>query len=249
MKMRSSSARYSKFLRNILDIAFPPECVICGYDLLPESSENWICRDCEAGLPASEAFCERCSAPVGPLLNTSKGCRHCRRDRFAFQAVIAAAEYRDQLREGVLKAKHRGGIATAVWLADLIWERRAADLRQFAADFVVPIPQHWAKRIIKSHNPPELMARRLASRLKVRFHRHILTKTRRTPAQASLIPSMRRANLRNAFISTRPLEGCRVLLVDDVLTTGTTADQATRALREAGAAAVVVAVAARGIGV
>lgn len=152
------------------------------------------------------------------------------------------------MRAAVLAAKRAGGEPAARWLADQIWERRGQDLAALGIDLVVPVPQHWTRRLLSPHNTAELIARRLASRLKVRFSRHILAKTRRTPGQTTLSPSARRQNLRGVFLSARHLDGRRVLLVDDVLTTGTTAHQATGALLDAGAEAVWVAAAARGIG-
>lgn len=237
------------FLRYVLDAAFPLECVTCHRSLPSTGHSMRICSECEAGFPQPQPMCGRCSAPVGPYLDASTGCRYCRNDRFAFDRIIAIGEYRDKLREGVLKAKRPGGTVASAWLADLLWDRRGSELQEFGADFVIPVPQHWLKRISRSHSTPELTSRRISSRLKVPFHRHILVKTRRSAAQTSLPPSKRRANLRNAFLSTRRLDGHRILLVDDVLTTGTTANQAARVLRDAGAAAIVVAVAARGIGV
>lgn len=241
--------RTSRFLQSLLDAAFPVACVTCLHSLPPSNGADRICADCAADLPQPQAVCGRCSAPVGPYLDASRGCRYCRNDRFAFDKIIAIGEYRDKLREGVLKAKSGGGAVASVWLADLLWNRRGPELQEFRADFVIPVPQHWLRRVTRPHSTPELMGRRLSRRLKVPFHRHILVKTRRTPAQTSLPPSKRRANLRNAFRSTRRLDGHRIVLVDDVLTTGTTANQAARVLRDAGAAAIVVAVAARGIGV
>ncbi|MBA3316099.1 MAG: ComF family protein [Planctomycetaceae bacterium] len=232
-----------------LDLLLPENCPLCGCDLAIADGNTVGCAHCLARVPAVERFCARCSAPVGPHLNTVKGCGHCRNDRFAFDGVVAAAEYRDIMRDAVLAAKRAGGAATAGWLADRLWERRSSELLKLRIDLVVPVPQHWLRRVVAPHNSAELIARRLATRLKTRSDRHILVKRRRTPRQAGLIPSARRKNLRSAFIATRPLHGSRVLLVDDVLTTGTTADRAARALRDAGAEHVSVAVAARGIGV
>ncbi|MCH7988719.1 MAG: ComF family protein, partial [Planctomycetes bacterium] len=115
---------------------------------------------------------------------------------------------------------------------------------------VVPIPQYWTRRFQRSHNPAETQGRVLAHRLQVEFHTHILTKVRMTPVQSSLTASQRRTNLRGAFRVRRAseLKGRSVLLVDDVFTTGTTANEASKVLRTAGAERVVVAVSARGLG-
>jgi len=233
----------------VRDLILPESCPICGIDLQVKAGIAVPCAACLAKLPAVTRYCLRCSAPVGPHVETAKGCRHCRRDRFAFDGVFAAMEYRDIMRDAVLAAKRRGGEPVAAWLCDRLWDRRSAELQELGISLVVPLPQHWMRRALAPHNSAELIARCLAKRLKVRCDAHILIKTRRTPRQAFLTPSARRTNLRSAFIASRPLHGCRILLVDDVLTTGTTADRAVRALREAGAAQVWVAVAARGIGV
>lgn len=233
----------------VRDLILPESCPFCGVDLRFEAGAALPCAACLAKLPAVERYCMRCSAPVGPHVETSKGCRHCRTDRFRFDGVFAAAEYRDIMRDAVLSAKRRGGEPAAGWLCDRLWDRRSAELQQLEITLVVPVPQHCMRRVLAPHNSAELIARRLAKRLKVRCNPYILIKTRRTPRQAFLTPSARRTNLKSsAFIATRPLHGCRVLLVDDVLTTGTTADRAARALFEAGAEKVWVAVAARGIG-
>jgi predicted amidophosphoribosyltransferase len=152
------------------------------------------------------------------------------------------------MRDAVLAAKRPRGEPVAAWLCDRLWEKRSAELQQLDVSLIVPIPQHWWRRLLAPHNSAELIGRCLAKRLKVRCDTHILIKTRHTARQALLTPSARRTNLRSAFIASRPLHGCRVLLVDGVLTTGTTAGRAARALREAGAETVWVAVAARGIG-
>lgn len=233
---------------SVRDLVLPEACPFCGIDLHIEAGQPTPCAACLEKLPLVERYCLRCSAPVGPHVETSGGCRYCRRDRFGFDRVFAATEYRDIMRDAVLAAKRRGGEPVAAWLCDRLWDRRSAELQQLDLSLVVPVPQHWMRRLLAPHNSAELIARRLAKRLKVRCNPHILLKTRRTPRQAFLTPSARRINLRSAFIASRPLHGCRVLLVDDVLTTGTTADRAARALREAGAETVWVAVAARGIG-
>jgi predicted amidophosphoribosyltransferase len=89
----------------------------------------------------------------------------------------------------------------------------------------------------------------LARRSGAAYEPHLLAKTRRTPAQADLTPTQRRANLRNAFACLGvQLRGANILLVDDVLTTGTTAHRASIELRRVGAGRILVAVAARGIG-
>ena len=111
------------------------------------------------------------------------------------------------------------------------------------------MPPFWAARLFHRGNAAAVVAETLARRLGVPCRPEALAKRRLTPAQSSLPPTDRRRNLRAAFIASRLLlNGRRVLLVDDVLTTGTTAHRCARALSEAGAASTAVAVVARGLG-
>lgn len=112
-----------------------------------------------------------------------------------------------------------------------------------------PVPTYWLQRFSRRQHAAETLAHVWARRLQVPQAPHILRKVRWTPPQARLTPSQRRTNLRQAFAARRDaLSGASVLLADDVLTTGTTAHEAARQLRLAGAGKVVVAVIARGLG-
>lgn len=204
----------------------------------------------DAAAPVIENSCRRCAALVGPHLVTSAGCVHCRRDRFAFEGVIRLGVYDGLLGSACLRTKHPRGRPLAAVLAGLLWERDRAVFEAADIDVVVPVPQHWSGRFLRGHNAAETIGEVLASRLKVDFFRHILSKVRRTPAQTSLPPSRRRSNLRGAFRvrGRSPLAGETVLLTDNILTTGTTANEVARMLWRGGAERVIVAVAARGIG-
>jgi ComF family protein len=238
-----------------VDFLYPPCCPLCGGDVFehPESRKfrPSFCDDCRAGLIYDyEDSRQRCAAPVGPYLDTSSGCIHCRRDRFAFEKVVRLGVYDDLLKQACRHAKNPYSQPLAAALGELLWEWDGEELHQTEVDLVVPIPQYWTRRFQRSHNPAETLGRVLARRLQVEFHTHILAKVRMTPAQSSLTSPQRRANLRNAFRVRRAseLKGRSVLLVDDVLTTGTTANEASKVLRKSGAERVVVAVSARSLG-
>src|SRR5262249_7787698 len=117
-------------------------------------------------------------------------------------------------------------------------------------DVVIPVPQHWARRMYRPHHAAETLGAAWAGRLQVPLATHILRKCRWTRPQARLTPTERRVNLRGAF-QAAPAAGlsvAAVLLADDVMTTGSTAHEAAKTLVQAGAARVVVAVVARGLG-
>jgi len=237
------------------EFVYPPGCPLCGRETpgarSAEKVESAVCTLCQAVVaPDLGPSCRRCAAPVGPFLETSNGCIHCRRDRFVFESVICLGVYEGLLRSACLKSKQPMGGPLAVALTELLWERSKPLFERIGVDFVVSVPHHWTHRIGRFHNASVTISEVLARHLKVDFLAHILVKTRRTAAQASLTATKRRLNLRGAFQAGNPAElsGSTVLLGDDVLTTGTTANEVAKALRRGGAARVVVASLARGIG-
>jgi predicted amidophosphoribosyltransferase len=240
--------------RSAVDLVYPPICVACGREL-PELADalagsQRFCDRCYAQLRCRiERACLSCGAPVGPHLQGWK-CRHCRKDNFAFERVVALGVYEPPLSAACQQAKEAYGGPLTAGLSELLCEAHEAAFEAAELDLIVPVPHHWWERLTQPHLPPVTMAGVLSRQLSIPVGTHILAKRRRTPAQASLSPAQRRRNLQGAFsvLNGQPLEGRHVLLTDDILTTGATADQAARVLRQAGARRVLVAVLARGIG-
>jgi ComF family protein len=154
------------------------------------------------------------------------------------------------LREVILRMKHQNGESLAEAVGDLWAEHSGSRLRQSGAQVIIPVPLHWRRRWTRGYNQSEALARALASSLQLPCKPSWVRRTRHTPQQTSQTRAQRPENVRGAFKagSGARLRGVTVLLVDDVLTTGTTCSEASRALREAGAAKVMVAVLAHGSG-
>jgi ComF family protein len=167
--------------------------------------------------------------------------------RFFFDGVLRLGPYEGLLREVIPRLKHWAGEGLAEALGALWAAHSEAALRELAAGLVIPVPLHWVRRLARGYNQSEALARELAARLHLPCRPGWLRRIRATPKQTEQTPSRRRTNVRGAFrVSVRAaFTGQTVLLVDDVLTTGSTASEAARALRRAGARRVVVAVLAR----
>ncbi len=146
--------------------------------------------------------------------------------------------------------KHRQGETLAAALAELLVRRRRADLEAFRPDLVAPVPMHWWRRLGRGFNSPDVLAQGLARALGVPLGRGLLIRRRNTVPQMRLAPKMRFQNLRGALRlrADNAIAGRRVLLIDDILTTGATCSEAARILKQAGAAWVGVAVLARAEG-
>ena len=234
-----------------IEFVYPSICPLCRAETNAISRSAGLgpelCQVCKDLITSNvDNACFRCGARVGPYLDASVDCPQCRNNRFAFDCVIRMGVYENRLRDACIQAKNRGAESLTAALANLLWEQKSEALQQAQIDLVLPIPQHWTHRIRKPHNPPATLARVLAHRLQVDFSTHILSKIRNTPDQSSLSSQHRRENLRRAFRvrGASVLAGLSVLLLDDILTTGTTANEASKALRKASAQHVTVAVVA-----
>jgi ComF family protein len=240
-----------KLTGSCCDLLFPPRCVYCGADLADPRQDWRLCSSCLAkfGLATWHA-CNRCGGevPEGPA--ASDGCKFCRNTPLRFDCVIPLGGYHPGLRDAVLRMKRPSHDALSVAMGRLLAERRRERLAGVRADVIVPIPMYWGRRLGRGKNGPELLGGCLAKSLEVPMRTTILLRRRNTLPQAGLPPSQRFENVRGAFRVRRPdaVKDARVLLVDDVLTTGATCSEAAKMLKQAGAAMVAVAVVARAQG-
>jgi ComF family protein len=206
------------------------DCVLC----LAAARDGMLCEACAADLARGGEACARCALP---LPAAQAGCAACRGQRFAFDRAIACFDYRFPLDRLVQRFKYAGDLALGRRLARSLAEIAAREPRP---DLLVVPPLSPARLRGRGFNQALEIAREVGGRLRVGVATELLVRQRETPAQAGLGRRARRANLRGAFACTGSLEGTRVAIVDDVLTTGATADTIARVLKTAGAESVAV---------
>jgi ComF family protein len=175
------------------------------------------------------------------------GCSRCRDEKFKFERVFAMSRYQGMLRDAVLRMKQASEEPLMMAMGRLLANQFASQIAAVQPEVVVPIPMHWSRRMVRGTNSPELIGEIVARKLGIPFAPRALRRCRRTRKLAELTRQERKRTLRNAFAVAKGCDftAARVLLVDDVMTTGTTCDTAAQALRKAGATAVSVLVAAR----
>jgi ComF family protein len=236
--------------QGLLQLVYPSACFVCGRVLPAEQAS--FCTDCRNALTTDPLpSCPRCAGTVGPHVVLEGGCNACRDQSFQFECVVRLGPYDGLLRQVILQLKHAHGEGLAEVLGELWASHLEQRLRDFQADVIVPVPLHWWRRCTRGYNQSEILARTLANHLCTPCKPGWLRRIRNTPQQVhQMSATARRENVRNAFsaVMRAELRGKTILLVDDVLTTGSTASDAARALRAADAARVVVAVLARGHG-
>jgi ComF family protein len=189
--------------------------------------------------------CDGCGTPFD--YDIGARCPACLAKPRAFDAARAACLYDDQSREPILQLKHADRLDLAPMFA--CWLSRIASPLIEEADAIAPVPLHPLRLLARRHNQAAEIARLLAGMRDVRYLPDALVRRRRTATQAGRSGSGRKRNVAGAFETPSnrraQVEGLRILLVDDVLTTGATAEGCARALKAAGAARVDLAVVAR----
>ncbi len=223
-----------------LDLLYPPRCVFCRAESAGgPPGEAVVCAACCRRLTSDIPRCPCCGEPAAAPL----ACRHCRggTDR---GGVAVLAGYDDELRAAVLAAKRPGGELQAAGLATLLARQHHETFAAWRIDVVVPVPMHWLRRATRGTSSADLLARHLARCLDLPC-RGLVHRTRATRMQNELPAAERPANVRGAFRATAAAAGRRILLVDDVMTTGGTLAACRQALLAAGAESVDAAVAAR----
>ena len=229
-------------LSHAISVVFPRRCAACAHPVAP--TETVFCAACSCGLIQPETCCLRCGVPITVHTHPNGTlCGRCLRQRSAIiHRSWWAFEYGGAIQEALKRLKYNGDWTLgprlgALWQPPPVW---GTDTPSW--DMVCAVPLYWRRRIQRGFNQSTLMARVIATRLHVPLVTNVLNRSRGAAAQVRLRAQERAINVRNAFWISNPekIQGKRVLLIDDVVTTGATVRACAKVLRRKKAKSVCV---------
>ena len=237
-------------LESILKLVYPESCAICG--AVCHGPGRHLCWEClgKVEYHRVDSFCERCGLSFEPPLPMPVSCHVCRETPPVFDKARSAAHFRGTVKQLIIDYKYHG----AIWLTQDLTHLLEASVRHHfdtaSFDAICPIPLHPTKLRARGYNQSELLAKELARRCRAECFPNLLRRTRHTETQTFKTATERRANVQGIFEVGRQwapwVKDRRILLVDDVMTTGATLNEAARALKAAGVSQVLCATVARG---
>jgi ComF family protein len=233
---------------SLKQLLLPVHCAACG-TASPADSRAPLCAACGRNLAElmEVPYCPLCGRNAGPYTSGPDGCLFCRNYPVKFNAAVRVGPYEEPLRGLILRCKSERRLELAPFLGRLLAEQLALAAWADRVDVIVPVPLHWGRRMSRGFNQAELLVRQLRRAVDQKPAVKRLRRTRPTPHQAGLPSRQRRQNVRGAFAKGWLGADFRekgVLVVDDVMTSGTTIGECVRVVQDGGAREVFVAVVA-----
>jgi len=239
--------KIESIVTNILDVIFPADCKICG-NKLGKDRKGCICGNCWSKIKIIKPpFCVYCGKQL--FSHDESFCADCTRERFSFVDNRSVGIYEGVLKEGIHLLKYKSYSSLAKYFGELmvnfIEENGGVD----DIDCIIPVPMYKKKQNKRDYNQAELLGRYLAEYFKIPLFTDVLIRVKETSPQHELSREERFLNVKDVFgvINSHKIKWACILLVDDILTTGATADECSKVLLGSGAFQIRVFTLARGM--
>lgn len=218
----------------ILDLIYPRRCPVCQNIVVSEEENGWICTNCKKELPyVQEPGCLKCGKEIDK--EEREFCGDCIRITKHYKKGYPVFSYRDPVKSGVTAFKYRNRREYVEFYSQAIWERYGEEFRTIGFDGILPVPMYRRKQCKRGYNQAELLANRLGEYLEISVYSDILVRITDTIPQKVLNDRERINNLKKAFhIQRNDVKLEKILLVDDIYTTGATIEACTDVLLTAG---------------
>jgi competence protein ComFC len=232
-----------------LSFLYPAVCQICSEEPAKRAEGYVGARGWQRVRFITEPYCERCGMPFEGNLTTAFECANCREMELEFSSARSAVVAKDAVLEAIHRYKYQRALWFEPFLADLLIRQAKPALAGGNWNWIVPVPLHFTKEREREFNQAERLALRLSAAPAIPLNTRLVQRIEPTRTQTLLSRSERSANVRRAF-ALRPgasAQAQRIILVDDVFTTGATTSACAKVLRNAGASDVRVWTVARGL--
>jgi ComF family protein len=247
--MWPSAASVQSWLNTGLGFFYPEVCQLCENERAT-AKDGFVGAKCWQQVRfIRPPFCERCGLPFEGELTTTFECTNCREMELHFSSARSAVVAKTVVLESIHRFKYQRALWFENFLADLLIREAAPALREEKWDFIAPVPLHSLKEREREFNQAEILARHLSDATKIPLNTKLLKRVSPTMTQTLLTREQRAENMRGAFEVRAgiKLSGEKIVLVDDVFTTGATTSACAKVLRAAGAGDVCVWTVARGL--
>ena len=227
------------FFKKIIEIFFPNQCLLCS-ELIGQ--EGAFCRSCWSKLQfITEPKCNICSHPFEYLIAENLLCPKCLVQKPSYDKAIVVFRYNTVIKKVIADFKYRDTTYLSKKFAKILFDRYKNEIG--ACDFIVAVPLHKKRLRKRKFNQAVILGRDLAKLSEKRFFYDLLLRIKNTTPQVELRKKQRQKNLKNAFRLNEKYSsniiGKKILLIDDVTTTGTTLENCAEILKKFGAAKVV----------
>lgn len=216
----------------IKDMIFPPRCPFCE-DIVAKL--GMACRECREKLPyIKEPSCKRCGKPIWD--EETEYCEYCRGRSFYYQCGKSVWTYNHLMAESIARFKYHSKQEYAVFYGREIAAVYGDWVREKCIEALIPVPIHRRRKLLRGYNQADLVAQTIAEELELPLLSKALTRVRETKAQKELTQAERRRNMEAAFACDprEPVHYKRVVLIDDIYTTGSTIEACSRELLKNG---------------
>lgn len=222
-----------KIFHFLLSLLYPPRCIACKKEC---HEKQYVCDACCARITRVTAQCKKCGRP---LRVDQTICMRCKNKSFFYDTIVVAYHYEDPVRSLLKTLKYHNRKDIADFLATLLATHDTAlsFLKTQHYDYVMPVPMHTAKEKQRGYNQAFLLAERVAHCMAMQLTSDVLVRDRATKPLFDMNKQEREQELLDAFVVTQPehVKGKRILMIDDIITTGTTLNECAKALKLRGA--------------
>lgn len=225
-----------KIPHSLLDLVFPPRCPLCREKWIVSDASNEIlqdyCQECILKLICQfDNFCPKCGLPVGSGVN-SPDCKTCRGRAIHYDKLLFVNEYKTYIGELVVNFKYRKDKILAHFLSKMIYDKIKMTYTEI--DAIIPVPMYWIKKIKRGFNQSEMIGFELSQQFRIPLATNILKRSKKGENQAGQSRTIRYKGAKGLYALKKKSDFKNVLLVDDVVTTGSTLSECAKVLKEAG---------------